>query len=63
MRYLALLRMAVRSLMAQEKYMSAAQPHPFLLRSLYLNLLFLNPYTHEPALCAISPCFAWLFVR
>ena len=31
----ALLRMAVRSLMAQEKNMSASQPHSFLLRSLY----------------------------
>ena len=30
---------------------------------LYHNLLFLNPYTHEPALRAIPPCFAWLFVR
>ena len=29
----ALLRMAVRSLMAQEKNMSASQPHSFLLRS------------------------------
>ena len=31
----ALLRRAVRSLMAQEKNMSASQPHSFLLRSLY----------------------------
>ena len=36
--------------------MAALQPLPFLLRSLFLNLLFLNPYTHEPALRAISPC-------
>ena len=30
--------------------MSASQPLPFLLRSLYHNLLFISPYTHEPAL-------------
>ena len=35
----ALLRMAVRSLMAQEKNMSASQPHSFLLRSLYHTFL------------------------
>jgi hypothetical protein len=47
MRYPALLRMAVRSLMAQEKQMSASQPLPFLLRSLYLiNLIFFLSEMH-----------------
>jgi len=32
--------MAVRSLMAQEKNMSASQPHSFLLRSLYHIFLY-----------------------